>query len=42
MLKLEHISYGVEERPNILNDVSLEINDHSLLLPVLTGVGRVP
>lgn len=27
MLKLEHISYGVEERPNILNDVSLEIND---------------
>lgn len=40
MLKLEHISYGVEERPNILNDVSLEINDPFVAITGPNGSGK--
>ena len=40
MLKLEHISYGVEERPNILNDVSLEIDDPFVAITGPNGSGK--
>ena len=40
MLKLEHLSYGVEERPNILNDVSLEINDPFVAITGPNGSGK--
>lgn len=40
MLKLEHISYGVEERSNILNDVSLEINDPFVAITGPNGSGK--
>ena len=40
MLKLEHISYGVEERPNILNDVNLEIDEPFVAITGPNGSGK--
>ena len=40
MLKLEHISYGVEERPNILNDVCLELDEPFVAITGPNGSGK--
>ena len=40
MLKLEHICYGVEERPNILNDVNLEIDEPFVAITGPNGSGK--
>lgn len=40
MLKLDHISYGVEERPNILNDVCLEIDEPFVAITGPNGSGK--
>ena len=40
MLKLEHISYGVEERPHILDDVNLEIDEPFVAITGPNGSGK--
>lgn len=42
MLKLEHISYGVPDRPDILVDVNLEIDEPFVAITGPNGSGRHP
>ena len=40
MLKLEHISYGVPDRPDILVDVNLEIDEPFVAITGPNGSGK--